>query len=173
MIKTAQDYGAPIRIVETVAAVNDQRKRAMARKVLAACGGSVRNKTIAVLGLTFKPNTDDMRDSPAISIITALQDAGAKVNAFDPEGMEQARHYLENLNYFGDPYSCCKDASALVIVTEWDAFRALDLGRVKELLSEPILVDLRNIYTPDEVRRQGSKYLSIGRPEGPSSLAAE
>ena len=173
LIKTAQDYGAPIRIVETVAAVNDQRKRAMARKVLAACGGSVRNKTVAVLGLTFKPNTDDMRDSPAISIITALQDAGAKVNAFDPEGMEQARHYLENLNYFGDPYSCCKDASALVIVTEWDAFRALDLGRVKALLSEPILVDLRNIYTPDEARRQGFKYLSIGRPEGPSSLAAE
>ncbi len=163
LIKTAQDYGTPVRIVETVAAVNDQRKRAMARKVLAACGGSVRNKTIAVLGLTFKPNTDDMRDSPAISVITALQDAGAKINAFDPEGMEQARHYLEKLNYFGDPYSCCKDAAALVIVTEWDAFRALDLDRVKALLREPILVDLRNIYAPDEVRRQGFKYLSIGR----------
>jgi UDPglucose 6-dehydrogenase len=164
LIKTAQDYGTPVRIVETVAAVNDQRKRAMARKVLAACGGSVRNKTIAVLGLTFKPNTDDMRDSPAISIITALQDAGAKINAFDPEGMDQARHYLENLNYCSDPYSSCKGASALVIVTEWDAFRALDLARVKSLLKEPILVDLRNIYAPDEVRRQGFKYLSIGRP---------
>ncbi len=163
LIKTAQDYGTPVRIVETVAAVNDQRKRAMARKVLAACGGSVRNKTIAVLGLTFKPNTDDMRDSPAISIITALQDAGARVNAFDPEGMEQARHYLENLNYCSDPYACCKDAAALVIVTEWDAFRALDLGRVKALLSDPVLVDLRNIYEPAEVRRQGFKYLSIGR----------
>jgi UDPglucose 6-dehydrogenase len=105
-----------------------------------------------------------MRDSPSISVVTALQDAGAKINAFDPEGMEQARHYLENLNYFGDPYECCKDASALVIVTEWDAFRALDLARVKSLLKEPILVDLRNIYAPEEVRRQGFKYLSIGRP---------
>jgi UDPglucose 6-dehydrogenase len=135
----------------------------MARKVLAACGAPVRNKTIAVLGLTFKPNTDDMRDSPAISIITALQDAGAKINVFDPEGMEQARHYLENLNYCDDPYSCCKDAAALVIVTEWDAFRALDLSRVKTLLTEPVLVDLRNIYSPEELRRQGFKYSSIGR----------
>jgi UDPglucose 6-dehydrogenase len=163
LIKTAQDLGAPMRIVETVAAVNEQRKRAMGRKVLAACGGSVRGKTIAVLGLTFKPNTDDMRDSPAISVITALQDSGARINAFDPEGMEQARLYVDNLTYCSDPYSCCKGAAALVIITEWDAFRALDLERVKGLLTAPVLVDLRNIYDVDEVRRQGFSYVSIGR----------
>jgi UDPglucose 6-dehydrogenase len=163
LIKTAQDHGAPVRIVEAVAAVNEQRKRAMGRKVLAACGGSVRGKVIAVLGLTFKPNTDDMRDSPAISVITALQDAGAQINAFDPEGMEQARLYMDNLTYCGDPYSCCKGAAALVIITEWDAFRALDLERVKDLLAAPILVDLRNIYDPEEVRRQGFTYVSVGR----------
>ncbi len=163
LIKTAQDHGAPVRIVETVAAVNDQRKRAMARKVLAACGGNVRGKTIALLGLTFKPNTDDMRDSPAISIVTALQDAGAKLNVFDPEGMEQARLYLDNLTYRGDPYACCDGAAALVIVTEWDAFRALDLERVKGLLAAPVLVDLRNIYDPEEVSRQGFTYVSVGR----------
>ncbi len=163
LIKTAQDHGAPVRIVETVAAVNDQRKRAMARKVLAACGGSVRGKTIAVLGLTFKPNTDDMRDSPAISVITALQDAGARINAFDPEGMEQARLYVDDLTFCGDPYACCKGAAALVIITEWDAFRALDLERVKALLAAPVLVDLRNIYAPGEVERQGFTYVSVGR----------
>ncbi|QXX76164.1 UDP-glucose/GDP-mannose dehydrogenase family protein [Methylovirgula sp. HY1] len=163
LIKTAQDHGTPVRIVETVAAVNEQRKRAMARKVLAACGGNLRGKTIALLGLTFKPNTDDMRDSPAISIVTALQDAGAKLNVFDPEGMEQAKLYLENLSYCGDPYACCKDASALVIITEWDAFRALDLERVKGLLAAPVLVDLRNIYEPAEVKRQGFTYASVGR----------
>jgi UDPglucose 6-dehydrogenase len=163
LIKTAQDYGTPIRIVETVAAVNDQRKRAMARKVLAACGGSVRGKTIAVLGLTFKPNTDDMRDSPAISVITALQDGGARINAFDPEGMDQARLHFENLTYCADPYSCCKGADALVIITEWDAFRALDFERVKTLLTAPILVDLRNIYDPAELERQGFTYVSVGR----------
>jgi UDPglucose 6-dehydrogenase len=163
LIKTAQDYGTPIRIVETVASVNDQRKRAMARKVLAACGGSVRGQKVAVLGLTFKPNTDDMRDSPAIAIITALQDAGAHIAAFDPEGMDQARHYLDNLTYSADPYSCCEGAGALVIVTEWDAFRALDFDRVKSLLTAPILVDLRNIYDPAELRRQGFTYVSVGR----------
>jgi UDPglucose 6-dehydrogenase len=163
LIKTAQDHGAPVRIVETVAAVNDQRKRAMARKVLAACGGSVRGQTIAVLGLTFKPNTDDMRDSPAISVITALQDAGARINAFDPEGMDQARLHLDSLTYFADPYSCCKGAGALVIITEWDAFRALDFERVKTLLTAPILVDLRNIYEPQELRRHGFTYESVGR----------
>jgi UDPglucose 6-dehydrogenase len=163
LIKTAQDYGTPVRIVETVAAVNDQRKRAMARKVLAACGGSVRGKTIALLGLTFKPNTDDMRDSPAIAVVTALQDAGARLNVFDPEGMEQARLYLDGLKYCGDPYACCEGAAALVIVTEWDAFRALDFARVKGLLATPILVDLRNIYDPDEMRRQGFTYVCVGR----------
>ncbi len=163
LIKTAQDHGSPVRIVEAAAAVNEQRKRAMGRKVLAACGGSVRGKVIAVLGLTFKPNTDDMRDSPAISVITALQDAGAAINAFDPEGMEQARLYMDDLTYCGDPYACCKGAAALVIITEWDAFRALDLERVKGLLAAPILVDLRNIYEPEEARRQGFTYVSVGR----------
>ncbi|HYP57667.1 MAG TPA: UDP-glucose/GDP-mannose dehydrogenase family protein [Beijerinckia sp.] len=167
LIKTAQDHGAPIRIVETVSAINDQRKRKMARKVLAACGGSVRGKTIAVLGLTFKPNTDDMRDSPAITIITALQDHGAKVQAFDPEGMEQARLVIQDLTYFDDPYSCCEKADALVIITEWDEFRALDLERIKGLLNAPILVDLRNIYDPSEMKRHAFTYASIGR-EGPS-----
>ncbi len=135
----------------------------MARRIIAACGGNARGKTIALLGLTFKPNTDDMRESPAIAIVTALQDAGAKLNAFDPEGMEQARLYLDNLNYCADPYACCEGASALVIVTEWDAFRALDLARVKSLLAAPVLVDLRNIYDPEEVRRQGFAYVGVGR----------
>jgi UDPglucose 6-dehydrogenase len=163
LIKTAQDHGTHVRIVEEVAAVNDQRKRAMARKVLAACGGSVRGKTIAVLGLTFKPNTDDMRDSPAIAIITALQDNGARINAFDPEGMDQARLVLDDLTFFYDPYSCCEKAAALVIVTEWDEFRALDLDRVKLALAAPVMVDLRNIYDPAEMAHRGFIYSGVGR----------
>ena len=131
LIKTAQDMARRCASSRPSSAVNDQRKRAMARKVFAALGGSVRGKTIAVLGLTFKPNTDDMRDSPAISIITALQDGGARINAFDPEGMDQARIVLDDLTFFYDPYSCCEKADALVIITEWDEFRALDLDRVK------------------------------------------
>ncbi|WP_374306763.1 UDP-glucose/GDP-mannose dehydrogenase family protein [Methylocella sp.] len=163
LIKTAQDYDAPIRIVETVSAVNDQRKRAMARKVFAAFGGSARGKTIALLGLTFKPNTDDMRDSPAIAVVTALQDGGAKVHAYDPEGMEQAKLVLDGLTYFNDPYSCCAGADALVIVTEWDEFRALDLTRVKSLLTSPVMIDLRNIYDPAEMARRGFAYSDVGR----------
>src|SRR6185295_4539054 len=127
LIKTAQDYEAPMRIVETVAAVNSQRKRAMGRKVIAACGGSVRGKTVAVLGLTFKPNTDDMRDAPSIDVITALQDAGARIKAYDPEGMGAAEAVLTDVDYAKDPYDCARDADALVLVTEWDMFRALDL----------------------------------------------
>jgi UDPglucose 6-dehydrogenase len=164
LIKTAQDFGAPIRIVETVAAVNDQRKRAMARKVVAACGGQVRGKTVALLGLTFKPNTDDMREAPALAIVTALQDAGAQVRAYDPEGMDQARTMLEGVDYADDPYGCIEGADALVIVTEWDAFRALDFDQVKGLLRAPVLVDLRNIYRPEEMRKAGFTYVSIGRP---------
>jgi UDPglucose 6-dehydrogenase len=162
-MKTAQDFGTPCRILETVAAVNDQRKRAMGRKVITACGGSVRGKTIAVLGLTFKPNTDDMRDAPSIALIAALQDGGANVRAYDPEGMEQARRVLSDVDYAQDPYACAREADALVIVTEWDMFRALDLGRLKSLLKAPILVDLRNIYRPDEVTRRGFTYVSVGR----------
>ena len=164
LIKTAQDHNAPVRIVETVAAVNDQRKRAMGRKVVAACGGSVRGKTIAVLGLTFKPNTDDMRDAPAITVIAALQDAGAKVRAFDPEGVEQAKSVLTDVEYAPDAYACAQGAHALVIITEWDIFRALDLGRLKAALAAPLLVDLRNIYRPEEMTRRGFTYVSVGRP---------
>ncbi len=162
LIKTAQDHGVPVRIVEEVARINDQRKRAMARKVIAACGGTVRGKTIAILGLTFKPNTDDMRDSPAISIITALKDGGARINAYDPEGMEQAKALLDDLTFFYDPYSCCERAAALVIVTEWDAFRALDLDRIKAALAAPVMIDLRNIYDPAEIVRRGFAYVGVG-----------
>jgi UDPglucose 6-dehydrogenase len=168
-MQTAHDFGTPLRILETVAAVNDQRKRAMARKVIAACGGSVRGATIAVLGLTFKPNTDDMREAPSIALITALQDAGAKVRAYDPEGMKQARAGLENVEYAEHAYACIDGADALVIVTEWDAFRALDLDRVKSLLKRPIVVDLRNIYRPQDMAGRGFTYVGIGRAGVPES----
>ncbi len=164
LIKTAQDFASPLRLVETVASVNDTRKRGMARKVIMACGGAVRGKTIGVLGLTFKPNTDDMREAPSLAIITALQDAGAKVRAFDPQGMEHAREMLTNVDYSVDPYACAKDAAAVVIVTEWDDFRALDMKRLKSVMAEPVVVDLRNIYRPDDMRKLGFKYASIGRP---------
>ena len=163
LLKTAQDFDTPQRIVETVVAVNDQRKRAMGRKVIAACGGEVRGKTIAVLGLTFKPNTDDMRDSPAIAIVQTLQDAGANIRAFDPEGMEQAKKDLPNITYCANAYEAMEGADALAIVTEWDAFRALDLPRVKSLLKAPILVDLRNIYPRDAVEAAGFTYTAVGR----------
>jgi len=163
LLKTSQDYEAPQRIVEAVVSINDQRKRAMGRKVIHACGDDVRGKTIAVLGLTFKPNTDDMRDSPAIAVIQTLQDAGATVRAYDPEGMEQARKVLENVTYCDGSYQAMEGADALVIVTEWDAFRALDLDRVKSLLSQPVLVDLRNIYPRDMVEKAGFIYTAIGR----------
>jgi len=164
LLKTAQDYGTPSRIVETVVSVNEQRKRAMARKVIAACGGSIRGHTIAVLGLTFKPNTDDMRDAPSITLITALRDAGANVRAFDPEGMKQAQSVIESVEYADDAYACIEGADALVIVTEWEPFRALDLDRVKSLLKKPIVVDLRNVYRLEDMERRGFTYISIGRP---------
>jgi UDPglucose 6-dehydrogenase len=164
LMKTAQDHDSPVRLIETVVAVNDARKRAMARKVIAACDGSVRGKLIAVLGLTFKPNTDDMRDAPSVAIISALQDAGARIRAFDPEGIEQAQAVLKDVEYETDPYACAQGADALVLVTEWDAFRALDLPRLRRALATPVLVDLRNVYGPDEMRRHGFVYSSIGRP---------
>ncbi|MCF8476229.1 MAG: UDP-glucose/GDP-mannose dehydrogenase family protein [Pseudolabrys sp.] len=163
LIKTGQDHGAPLRIVEAVAAVNDTRKRAMARKVQTALGGDMRGKTIAVLGLTFKPNTDDMRDAPSIPLITALQDMGATVRAYDPVGMEQAKTYLNQVTFSGDAYDCAEGASALVIVTEWEQFRALDFARLKGVMERPVLVDLRNIYRADEMARHGFVYESIGR----------
>jgi len=163
LLKTGQDHAAPLRIVEAVVAVNDARKRAMARKVAAALGGELRGKTIAVLGLTFKPNTDDMRESPSLPLITALQDMGAKVRAYDPTGMEQAKPLLTNVAFCNDAYSCAEGASALVIVTEWEQFRALDFARLKKVMERPLLVDLRNIYRPDEVARHGFVYESVGR----------
>lgn len=163
LLKTSQDYEAPQRIVEAVVAVNDNRKRAMGRKVIAAIGGEVRGKTVAVLGLTFKPNTDDMRDSPAIAIIQQLQDAGARIQAYDPEGMQQAAGLLQDIDFKDDTYAAITGADALVIVTEWDAFRALDLKRVKELLMQPIMVDLRNIYPRKLVEDAGFVYTGVGR----------
>ncbi len=163
LLKTSQDYEAPQRIVEAVVAVNENRKRAMGRKVIAAMGDDVRGKTVAVLGLTFKPNTDDMRDSPAIAVIQLLQDSGARVQAYDPEGMEQASKLLQNVDFKDDTYATIEGADALVIVTEWDAFRALDLKRVKSLLSAPILIDLRNIYPRDIVENAGFTYIAVGR----------
>ena len=164
LVKTAQDYATPLRLVETVAAVNDQRKRAMARKVIQACGGSVRDKTIAVLGLTFKPNTDDMREAPSIALVTALADAGAIVRGYDPEGMDQARQSMPGLELAQSAYACIEGADAMVIVTEWNEFRALDFKRVKSLLAAPVVVDLRNIYRPEDMARMGFTYLSVGRP---------
>ncbi len=163
LIKTAQDCEAPLRIVETVVAVNDQRKRAMARKVLAAAGGSLRDKTVGVLGLTFKPNTDDMRDSPSIPLITALQDMGAQVRAYDPEGMEQARKVLSDVTYTANAYDCAQGAEVLVIATEWEQFRALDLHAISTAMSKPVMVDLRNVYPPEEVAKYGFAYRGIGR----------
>jgi UDPglucose 6-dehydrogenase len=163
LIKTAHDHGVPLRLVETVAAVNDQRKRAMARKVVLALGGSVRGKTIAVLGLTFKPNTDDTRDSPAIPLITALQDLGAIVRGYDPAGMEQAKPHLPDVHYCQSAYSAAEGAEALVIATEWEQFRALDLSRLKRMMARPLIVDLRNIYRDDEMRRAAFRYVPVGR----------
>ena len=163
LLKTGQDHEAPLRIVEAVVAVNDARKRGMARKVAAALGGELRGKTIAVLGLTFKPNTDDMRESPSIPLITALQDMGAKVRAYDPTGMEQAKLVLANVTFCKDAYDCAAGASALAIVTEWEQFRALDFARLKAAMQRPVLVDLRNIYRPSEVLRHGFSYEGIGR----------
>ena len=162
LLQTAQDYEAPQRIVEAVVAVNDHRKRAMGRKVIAAMGGDARGKTVAVLGLTFKPNTDDMRDSPSIAIIQALQDAGAKVVAFDPEGEEQARKVLADVEYRGGSYDAVDGADVAVIVTEWDAFRALDLPRVASLLAGKVLVDLRNVYNREAVEAAGLAYHAVG-----------
>jgi UDPglucose 6-dehydrogenase len=163
LLKTAQDHGVALRIVEAVAAVNDQRKRAMARKVVAALDGSVRGKTVAVLGLTFKPNTDDTRDSPAIPLITALQDQGATVRAYDPAGMEQAKPQLKGVQYCSGAYVAAEGAHAIVIATEWEQFRALDLDRLKTVMAQPVIVDLRNIYRADEMKRAKFKYVAVGR----------
>jgi UDPglucose 6-dehydrogenase len=163
LLKTAQDRGVALRIVEAVTVVNDQRKRAMARKVVAALDGSVRGKTVAVLGLTFKPSTDDTRDSPAIPLITALIDLGATVRGYDPAGMEQAKPQLPAVIYCSSAYSAAEGADAVVIATEWEQFRALDLARLKREMARPVIVDLRNIYRPEEMKRSGFRYVAVGR----------
>ncbi|ODT62862.1 MAG: UDP-glucose 6-dehydrogenase, partial [Phenylobacterium sp. SCN 69-14] len=163
LVRTASDAGSPVRLIETTVEVNDDRKKAMAGKVSAALDGDLAGKTVGVLGLTFKPNTDDMRDAPSLDIVPALQALGAKIQAFDPEGAHEARQLLPDVDFKDDPYGAAQGADVLVIITEWDQFRALDLHRVKEIMKAPVLVDLRNIYRPDEVRSRGFKYASIGR----------
>ncbi len=165
LIRTAQEADAPLKIVEAVVAANDARKRHMADKIITACGGDVAGKTIAVLGLSFKPNTDDMRQSPALPIIKALTEKGAKIRAYDPEAMEEARPLLPDVDFCDHAYDCLKNADALTIITEWDQFRALDLDRVKAALKTPIIVDLRNIYDPHLMNEMGFNYHSIGRPQ--------
>ncbi len=162
LIKTAHDHGASLRIAETVADVNERRKRAMGRRVIAACGGNVRGRTISLLGLTFKPNTDDMRDSPAIALVQALEDAGAWVRAYDPEGMEQAASILQDIEYANDPYEAALGTDALVLVTDWDVFRRLDLKRLHDGMRRPVMVDLRNVYSRAEVEAAGFSYSCIG-----------
>ncbi len=163
LIKIAQDHEVQLRILEAVHGVNETRKRAMVRKVTNAVGGTLRDKTIAVLGLTFKPDTDDMREAPSIPLIIGLLDMGAKVRAHDPAGMEQAKKELPEIEYCLDPYICAKGADAIVLVTEWVQYRAMDLARLKGEMANPILVDLRNIYRPEEVEKYGLVYLGIGR----------
>jgi UDPglucose 6-dehydrogenase len=167
LVQIARDHDVQLRIVEAVLGVNDNRKRAMARKVSSAAGGSLRGKTVAVLGLTFKPDTDDMREAPSIPLVTGLLDMGAKVRAHDPVGMEQARKELPEIEYCDDPYLCARGADALVIVTEWVQFRALDLDRLKKEMAQPVLVDLRNIYRQDDMAAHGFLYESVGRPPLP------
>jgi len=161
---TARELGAPTLIVEAAAGGNQARKRRMALKIVEACGGSVAGKTIAVLGLSFKQNTDDIRESAGIEVARALIDAGAQVRAYDPQAIEQARALLPEATFCPNAYACAEGAAALAIVTEWDAFRALDLDRLKQALAEPVIVDLRNIYAPVEMRRRGFRYSSVGRP---------
>jgi UDPglucose 6-dehydrogenase len=163
LLKTADDAETPLRIVEATVAVNDSRKRAMGRKVIKAMGGDARGKTVGVLGLTFKPDTDDMRDAPSLAVIQALQDAGATVRAYDPEGIEQARPMLKDVAFATDAYAAAEGADALVIVTEWDEFRALDLKRIAASMTSPTLVDLRNIYPREEVERAGLTVTGIGK----------
>jgi len=163
LVKMAQDNESPVRLIETAVNYNDNRKRAMARKVIAACEGDVRGKTIAILGLTFKPNTDDMREASSISIVRALQDAGASIRAYDPEGMKAARKIFENVVYTDDAYEAAQGADALVIVTEWDVFRALDISRLAKIMKSPTMIDLRNIYRSEDIEKHDFNYSSVGR----------
>jgi len=166
LVRTATDAGSPLRLIETTVEVNDARKRAMADRVAAALGGvDLKGRTVALLGLTFKPNTDDMRDAPSLDVAPALIAMGAKVQAFDPEGMAEAAKMLEGVVFRDGPYDAVEGADVVVIMTEWDQFRALDLDRIKLLLNQPVMVDLRNIYRPEDMKARGFRYSSIGRPE--------
>jgi UDPglucose 6-dehydrogenase len=164
LIRTAQEADAPINIVETVMSVNEARKQALAKRVIDACGGSVEGKIVAVLGLAFKPNTDDMREAPSLVLIPALLAAGAVVRAHDPQSVDQAKPLLPGVIFSAGPYEAVEGADALVIVTEWDAYRALDLDRIKQSMKDPAVVDLRNIYRPEEMAAKGFRYWSVGRP---------
>jgi len=163
LMRTAQESHAPVTIVEATVASNTNRKKRMAGKIIEACGGDVAGKTVGILGLTFKPNTDDMRDSPSLDIVPALLAAGAKVRAYDPEGMEEAKKELSGIEMVGGPYEVADNADAIVILTEWDQFRALDFERIATQMRKPVMVDLRNIYNPDDLRQDGFTYVSIGR----------
>ena len=165
LVRTARESSTPMRIVEAVVDVNEARKTRMAEKVIAACGGSVAGKTIAVLGLTFKPNTDDMRDSPSLVIVPLLQASGARVRAYDPVGMDAARTMIDGLDVGDSAYEVADGADALVLITEWNQFRALDLKRLKAVMARPVFVDLRNVYRPDEMAAEGFHYVSVGRPD--------
>jgi UDPglucose 6-dehydrogenase len=173
LVAIGRRYNSPVRIVDTVIALNDARKAAMADKIVAACGGSVRGKTLAVLGLTFKPNTDDMREAPSLVILPALAGQGALIRAYDPAGMAEARKLMPSLQTADDPYACVEDADAMVILTEWDQFRALDLTRVKAAMRDPVVVDLRNIYRPSDMASRGFAYASVGRMPVAASEAAQ
>jgi len=164
LMKTARDVGAPIELIETTVRVNSARKQAMAQKIVAAMGGDLSGKTVAVLGLTFKPNTDDMRDAPSLDIIPALQAEGATIRAFDPEGMHEAEGLLHDVRFAKNAYEAVEGADAVALLTEWDQFRALDLGRIKAALKSPVIIDLRNIYKPAEMKALGFDYVSVGRP---------
>ena len=173
LLKTAEDYQSPLRIVEAVVQVNDARKRAMGRKVIRALGEEPRGKTVALLGLTFKPNTDDMRDAPSLSIVRALEDAGVIVRGYDPEGMEQARALMPNVKLCATPYEAAEGADAVVLVTEWDVLRALDLKRLARTMNQPTLIDLRNVYPPEEAQNAGLSYFGIGRGRSSKSAGEE
>jgi len=162
LLKTAEDHATPLRIVEATVQVNDSRKRAMGRRILQSMGPDLRDRTVGLLGLTFKPNTDDMRDAPSLAIIRSLQDAGVRIKAYDPEGMDVARPLIGDVELVADPYEAARDVDVLAIVTEWDVFRALDLRRIAASMRSPVLVDLRNIYSPVEAERAGLRYLGVG-----------
>jgi UDPglucose 6-dehydrogenase len=170
LLRIAEEANVPLRIVESVVAVNEGRKRGMVRRILQACGGSVRGQTVAILGVTFKPNTDDIRDSPSLVIVPALQAEGAVVRAYDPEGMASAADALPDVVWCDDAYAAADSADVMVVLTEWNQFRGLDLERVRSLLRRPIVVDLRNIYEPGDMLAQGFSYTSIGRPVPPAAV---